>query len=91
MDRSEALAVERQRAFSKQARQHTLACHAIKTSKEKSESGATGERKEKLEVSAPLVEKIIKTRESRGGAADFDSARIRAIVNDMKSGDKCEE
>ena len=52
MDRSEVLTLERQRMFSKRARQYMLAYHSIETSKEKSESGATGESKEKLEMSA---------------------------------------
>ena len=69
-----------------------LAYHSIKLSKEKSKSGATGESKnEKHEMSAYLVEKIIKTCKWHRGATDFDSAYIKAIVNDMKSefsGDK---
>ena len=40
----------------------------------------------KLEMSAYLVEKVIKTYKSHRGATDFDSAYIDAIVNDMKSG-----
>ena len=40
----------------------------------------------KLEMSAYLVEKIIKKYKSHRGATDFDSAYIDAIVNDMKSG-----
>ena len=63
-----------------------LAYHSIETSKEKSESGATGESKVKLEMSAYLVEKL--SYKSHRGATDFDSAYIRTIVNDMKSGDK---
>ena len=89
MDTSEVLTIDRQRMFSKRARQYMLAYHSIETSKEKSESGATGESKVKLEMSAYLVEKIIKTYKSHRGATDFDSAYIRTIVNDMKSGDKC--
>ena len=70
-----------------------LAYHSIKLSMEKSESGATGgeSKNEKHEMSAYLVEKIIKTYKSHRGATDFDSAYIKAIVNDMKSefsGDK---
>ena len=65
------------------------AYHSIEMSKEKSELGATGESREKLEMPAYLVEKIIKTYKSHSGATDFDSAYIHAIVNDMKSGDKC--
>jgi hypothetical protein len=80
--------MDRQRMFSKRARQYMLAYHSIETSKEKGESGATGQSKVKLEMSAYLVEKIIKTHKSHRGAADFDSAYIRTIVNDMKSGDK---
>ena len=68
MDRSEVLTVERQGALSKRARQRTLACHSIETSKDKSELVATGESKEKLEMSAHLVKKIIKTHKSRTGA-----------------------
>jgi hypothetical protein len=40
----------------------------------------------KVEMSAYLVEKIIKTYKSHRGATDFDAAYIDAIVNDMKSG-----
>ena len=71
VDRSEVLAVERQRALSKRAWQHELACHLIETSKEKSELGATGESKEKLEMSVCLVKKIIKMCKPRRGAADL--------------------
>ena len=66
-----------------------LAYHSIETSKEKSESGATGGSKEKLEMAAYPIEKIIKMYKSHRGATGFDSAYIRLIVNDMKSGDKC--
>jgi hypothetical protein len=41
---------------------------------------------ETLEMSAYLVEKIIKKYNSHRGATYFDSAYIDAIVNDMKSG-----
>ena len=40
----------------------------------------------KLEMSAYLVEKIIKKYKSHRGATDFDLAYIDAVVNDMKSG-----
>ncbi len=75
-----------------------LAYHSIELSKVKGESGAAGESNDKnkkphvkLEMSAYLVEKMIKTYKSHRGATDFDSAYIDAIVNDMKSensGDK---
>jgi hypothetical protein len=42
--------------------------------------------REKLVMSAYLVEKIIKKYKSHRGAAVNDSAYIDAIVNDMKSG-----
>ncbi len=46
-----------------------------------------GENKDnELEMSACLVEKVIKKHKSHRGAADFDSACIDAIVNDVKSG-----
>jgi hypothetical protein len=98
LDRGEVLTVGRQRMFSKRARQYMLAYHSIELSKAKGESGAAGESNDKnkkphvkLEMSAYLVEKIIKTYKSHRGATDFDSAYIDAIVNDMKSensGDK---
>ena len=98
LDRGEVLTIERQRMFSKRARQYMLAYHSIELSKVKGESGAAGESNDKnkkphvkLEMSAYLVEKIIKTYKSHRGATDFDSAYIDAIVNDMKSensGDK---
>jgi hypothetical protein len=55
-----------------------LAYHSIQLSREKRESDAT-------EMSAYLVEKIIKKYKSHRGATDFDSAYIDAVVNDMKS------
>jgi hypothetical protein len=52
-----------------------LAYHLIELSKEKIESGATGESNDKkLEMSAYLVEKIIKKFKLHRGATDFDSA-----------------
>ena len=63
-----------------------LAYHSIETSKEMSEVDVKWESNEKMEMSAYLVEKIIKTYKSHRGATDFDSAYIRAIVSDMKSG-----
>ena len=73
-----------------------LAYHSIELSKKKCKSEAEGESNEEdvkkkkntqknLEMSAYLVEKIIKTYKSHRGATDFDSAYIDAIVNDMKS------
>jgi hypothetical protein len=64
-----------------------LAYHSIKLSREKRESEATSESNdEKLEMSAYLVETIIKKYKSHRGATDFDSAYIDAVANDMKSG-----
>jgi hypothetical protein len=42
--------------------------------------------REKLEMTAYLVEKIIKKYKSHRGATDFDLVYIDAIVNGMKSG-----
>jgi DNA-binding transcriptional regulator YhcF (GntR family) len=86
LDRTFVLTIERQRMFSKRARQYMLAYHSIELSKEKRELvGAVGSNDdEKLEMSAYLVEKIIKRYKSHRGATDFDSAYIDAIVNDMK-------
>jgi len=90
LDRMTVLTIERQRMFSKRARQYMLAYHSIELSKEKRESGGEAESSNaKLEMSAYLVEKIIKTYKSHRGATDFDSAYIGAIVNDMKSGVGC--
>jgi hypothetical protein len=96
LDRDEVLTVERQRMFSKRARQYMLAYQSIETSKDRSKAEATEEMNNdveknentqvKLEMSAYLVEKIIKKYKSHRGATDFDSAYIDAIVNDMKSG-----
>ena len=63
-----------------------LAYHSIEISKEKRVSGVTGGSNEKLEMSAYLVEKIIKKYKLHRGATDFDSAYIDAVVNDMKAG-----
>jgi hypothetical protein len=64
-----------------------LAYHYIELSREKRESEVTAESNdEKLEMSAYLVEKIIKKYKSHRGATDFDSAYIDAVVSDMKSG-----
>ena len=41
MDTSKVLTIDRQRMFSKRARQYMLDYHSIETTKEKSESGAT--------------------------------------------------
>jgi hypothetical protein len=96
LDQDEVLTVERQRMFSKQARQYMLAYHSIEISKDRSKSETTEKRKKdvsknentrvKLEKSAYLVEKIVKKFKSHRGATYFDSAYIDAIVNDMKSG-----
>ena len=69
-----------------------LAYHSIEMSKEKRRElagGAAESKDEKLEMSAYLVEKIIKRYKSHRGATDFDSAYIDAIVNDMKGGVSC--
>jgi hypothetical protein len=64
-----------------------IAYHSIELSREKRESEATAESNdEKLEMSAYLVEKIIKKYKSHRGATDFNSAYIDAVVNDIKSG-----
>ena len=56
-------------------------------SREKRESEATAESNdEKLEMSAYLVEKIIKKYKSHRGATDFDAAYIDGVVDGMKSG-----
>jgi len=92
LERTTVLTIERQRMFSKRARQYMLAYHSIEESKEKRKLvGASAESNdEKLEMSAYLVEKIIKRYKSHRGATDFDSAYIDAIVNDMKkSGVSC--
>jgi hypothetical protein len=96
LDRNEVLTMERQQMFSKRARQFMLAYHYIDLSKENIKSEAILECnedvkekenfKEKLEMSAYLVEKIIKKYKSHRGATYFDSAYINAIVNDTKSG-----
>ena len=62
--------------FSKRARQYMLAYHSIEL-----ESNSN----EKIEMSAYLVEKIIKKYKSHRGATDFDSAYIGAVVSDMKA------
>jgi hypothetical protein len=91
LDRTNVLTIERQRMFSKRARQYMLAYHAIEVSKEKRAlGGATESNDNNIEMSAYLVEKIIKMYKSHRGATDFDSAYIDAIVNDMKkSGVSC--
>ncbi len=68
-----------------------LAYNSIEESKEKRKLGGAAESNdEKLEMSAYLVEKIIKRYKSHREATDFDSAYIDAIVNDMKnSGVSC--
>jgi hypothetical protein len=97
LDRNDALTfLERQRMFSKQARQYMLAHHCIEMRKKERKLAATKEsnpdvkgvkeeEEKKHEMSACLVEKIIKKFKSHRGATDFDSAYIDAIVNDMKS------
>jgi hypothetical protein len=73
--------------FSKRARQYIRAYHSIEESNEKKKLGGAAESNdERLEMSAYLVEKIIKRYKSHRGATDFDSAYIDAIVKDMKSG-----
>jgi DNA-binding transcriptional regulator YhcF (GntR family) len=91
LDRTNVLTIDRQRMFSKRARQYMLAYHSIEESKEKRKLGGAAESNDdKLEMSAYLVEKIIKRYKSHRGATDFDSAYIDAIVNDMKkSGVSC--
>ena len=67
-----------------------LAYHSIEESKEKRKLvGAVESNDEKLEMSAYLLEKIIKRYKSQRGATGFDSAYINAIVNDMKSVVSC--
>jgi hypothetical protein len=100
LDRNKVLTVEKQRMFSKRARQYMLAYQSIEISKDRSKSEATEEMNNdveknentqvKLEMSAYLVEKIIKKYKSHRGATDFDLAYIDAIVNDMKSGKSVE-
>jgi DNA-binding transcriptional regulator YhcF (GntR family) len=91
LDRTNVLTIDRQRMFSKRARQYMLAYNSIEESKEKRKLGGAAESNDdKLEMSAYLVEKIIKRYKSHRGATDFDSAYIDAIVNDMKkSGVSC--
>ena len=62
LDRETVLTIERQQMFSKRAQQYMLAYHSIEESKEKRKLvGASAESNdEKLEMSAYLVEKIIK-------------------------------
>jgi hypothetical protein len=78
LDCDEILTVERQRMFRKRARQHMLiAYHSIEISKDRSKSEVTEEMNNdveknentqvKLEMSAYLVEKIIKKYKSLGG------------------------
>ena len=76
LDRTTVLTIEWQRMFSKRARQYMLAYHSIEL-----ESNSN----EKIEMSAYLVEKIIKKYKSHRGATDFDSAYIGAVVSDMKA------
>jgi hypothetical protein len=83
--------------FSKQARQYMLAYHCIEMRKEERKLAATKEsnpdvkgvkeeeEEKKYEMSAHLVEKIIKKFKSHRGAINFDLAYIDAIDNDMKS------
>ena len=100
LDPNAILTLERQRMFSKRARQYMLAYNSIEIGKERRRLEAIERENHganqnentqvnKLEMSAYLVEKIIKTYKSHRGATDFDSAYIDAIVNDMKSGESC--
>jgi hypothetical protein len=96
LDRNDVLTLERQRMFSKRARQCMLSHHCIEMRKEERKLAATKEinpdvkgvkeeEEKKHEMSACLVEKITKKFKSHRGATNFDSAHTDAIVNDMKS------
>ena len=89
LDRDKVLTNERQRKFSKRARQYMLAYNAIQN------TGVEKSRGEniKQEMSANLVESVIKqfkhkdkTYRSHRGADNQDVGYINAVVNEMMKG-----
>jgi hypothetical protein len=92
----DVLSVERQRMFSRRAREYMLAYHSIEREREKSksevvvdESKKNAQEKAEPQMSAYLVEKAIerfkaKKYKSHRDVADIDSAYINRIVREMK-------
>ena len=90
LDREKVLTIERQRRFSKRARQYMLAYDAIQ--KTCCVENSEGE-KNKKEMSAHLVESVIKqfkhkdkTYRSHRGADNQDVGYINSVVNEMLKG-----
>jgi hypothetical protein len=89
------LTIERQRKFSKRARQYMLAYHSIEKVTKNMSSETSGEctedvdEKKKPQMSGYLVEAIIKkfkqkTYKTHRSAEDCDAGYINAIVKEMK-------
>jgi hypothetical protein len=86
LDTQEVLTIDRQRMFSRRAREYMVAYHALdnhKDDKTDESTNATQQRTNPL-MTAYLIEKIVKLFKTHRSAADFDCGFVAGIVNTMK-------
>ncbi len=88
LDSKEVLTMERQRMFSRRAREYMVAYHAIDNQQEDKQENSD-EKKDRLEkrnplMTAYLIEKIVKVFKTHRSTADFDCGFVAGIVNTMK-------
>ena len=86
--------MERQRMFSRRAREYMVAYHAIDNQQEDKQENSD-EKKDRLEkrnplMTAYLIEKIVKVFKTHRSTADFDCGFVAGIVNTMKGLKKVE-
>ena len=81
-DRKTILTIQRQRKFSKRARQYMLAYRAINIKRTKDKTDET--HVEDTKLSHTLLEKVVKVFKTHRNAADSDSKWIGDVVGTMQ-------
>ena len=80
LDTQSVLTFERQRMFSRRARQYMVAYYSLDNLKdEEAETNTTNPL-----MSAYLIERVVKQYKTHRSAADFDSGYVNKVVNAMK-------
>ena len=78
------MTTERQRLFSRRARQYMLAYNAIDNDNPETMTNDTGSNDQKPAISMTMIEKIIKTYKTHRNMGDTDAGYINSVVTTMK-------
>jgi hypothetical protein len=84
LDTDKVLTIERQRLFSKRAREYMVAYNTLDNQKVDAMDETKGNVHKNPSMSAYLIEKIVKQYKTHRSAADFDSGFVDKVVDAMK-------